>query len=211
MEWKIINESDVTCLKNEVLCGFDGRMRHQQRIFDVTYFLLWVTGVWFTMMRNPSLTWNQASQRQEACGRMTAMAFAWCANHHQKMDPYSINCSHEWILVWRDSALCKNLTMARFHPWFSPRIRVASRVRDQELMCALKEKTQDPMRNRKWNGSESSHDVFYHNVVQSCGHVVTRVSHCDETCAPCKQSCQWRCQTTNLGWSWSSNVRDVMQ
>jgi len=61
---------------------------------------------------------------------------------------------------------------------------------DQELMCTLKEKIQDPMWNTKWNGSESPHDVFCHDAVQSCGHVVTRVSHHDETCAPCKQSCQ---------------------
>jgi len=41
----------------------------------------------------------------------------------------------------------------RFHPWFSPRIRVVSRVLDQELMCAPKEKMQDPIRNAKWNGN----------------------------------------------------------
>ena len=42
------------------------------------------------------------------------------------------------------------LTMVRFHPWFSPWIGVVSRVLDQELMCALKEKMQDLMRNTKW-------------------------------------------------------------
>jgi len=89
----------------------------------------------------------------------------------------------------------RGVTMVQFHPWFSPRIGVVSRVPDQELMCALKEKTQDPMRNTKWIRNESSHDVFHHDVVQSYGHVVTRVSHHDETCAPCKQSCQWRCRS----------------
>jgi len=67
---------------------------------------------------------------------------------------------------------------------------VLSRVLDQELMCALKEKIQDPKRNTKWNGNESSHDVFYHDVARSYGHVVTRACGHDETCAPCKQSCQ---------------------
>jgi len=45
------------------------------------------------------------------------------------------------------------------------------------------------------------HDVFYHNVVQSYGHVVTRACHHDETCAPCNQSCQWRCQSCWNSWS----------
>jgi len=97
---------------------------------------------------------------------------------------------------------CSKVTMVRFHPWFSPRITVVSRVLDQELMCALKVKIQDPMRNTKWKGSESSHDVFYHDVVQSYGHVVTRASHHDETCAPWEQSCQWRCQSCWKTWSY---------
>jgi len=75
-----------------------------------------------------------------------------------------------WVHNWK-----WNLTMVQFHPWFSPRIGVVSQVLDQELMCALKEKTQDPMRCTKWNGNESSHDVFYHNVMQSCGHLGNKI------------------------------------
>jgi len=56
------------------------------------------------------------------------------------------------------------VTMARFHPWFNPRIRVVSRVLDQELMCALMEKTQDLIRNTKWNRN----DEFPRRVVSRC-------------------------------------------
>jgi len=36
----------------------------------------------------------------------------------------------------------------------------------------------------------SSHALFCYDVAQSYGHVVARVCRHDETCAPCKQSCQ---------------------
>jgi len=36
----------------------------------------------------------------------------------------------------------------------------------------------------------SSHAVFHHDIVQSYGLVVISAFHHDETCAPCKQSCQ---------------------
>jgi len=54
--------------------------------------------------------------------------------------------------------------MVRFHLWFSPQVRVVSRVLDQEMMCALNEKTQDPMRNTKWNGN----DEFPRRVPSRC-------------------------------------------
>jgi len=56
------------------------------------------------------------------------------------------------------------MTMARFHPWFNPWIRVVSRVLDQELMCALMEKTQDLIRNTKWNRN----DEFPRRVLSWC-------------------------------------------
>jgi len=112
--------------------------------------------------------------------------------------------AHSWKTKPKAQRMVKGMrvTMVRFHPWFSPQIRVVSRVPDQELMCALKEKTQDPMRNTMWNGNESFHDVFYHDVVQSYRHVVTRVSHHDATCGPYKQSCQRRCRSCWKTWSY---------
>jgi len=41
----------------------------------------------------------------------------------------------------------------------------------------------------------SSHAVFCHDIVQSCGSAATRACHNHETCAPCEQSCQWKCQS----------------
>jgi len=79
-----------------------------------------------------------------------------------------------------------------FHPWFSPRIRVVSRVPDQEPLCIPKEKIQDWIRNIRWERSDVSHAVLYHNSVYSYGLVVTRVYPHDETCVPCNESCQWR-------------------
>jgi len=73
------------------------------------------------------------------------------------------------------------MTMARFHPWFNPRIGVVSRVLDQKLMCAPMEKTHDLIRNTKWNRN----DEFPRRVLSRCcksyGHVVTRVPHHDES------------------------------
>ena len=46
------------------------------------------------------------------------------------------------------------LTKVRFHPWFKPQIRVVSWVPDQELLCVPKEKTQDWIRNTRWNWND---------------------------------------------------------
>jgi len=100
-----------------------------------------------------------------------------------------------WHLVEFDSHRYRKVTMIRFHPWFSPRIRVVSRVLDQELMCASKEKIQDPIRNAKWNGNAEFPCRVLSRccvILRACGNKSIR--H-DETCAPCKQSCQWRCRS----------------
>jgi len=83
----------------------------------------------------------------------------------------------------------------RFHPWFSPRIRVVSRVLDQELLCIPKERVQDWILNIRWERSDVSHAVFYQDSVCSYGLVVTSLYNHDEICAPCNEPCQWRCRS----------------
>ena len=48
----------------------------------------------------------------------------------------------------------KMVIKAPFHPLFSPRIRVVSRVLDLELLCIPRERIQDQIRNMRWEQND---------------------------------------------------------
>jgi len=52
--------------------------------------------------------------------------------------------------------------MVRFHPWFSSRIRVVSRVLDQELMWPWRKRYKIQSRTQSGTDTLSSHAMFHH-------------------------------------------------
>jgi len=149
------------------------------------------TGVTLTYKSAPNALHMQGGSGARTAARSEPTGHACWMN---RQETYPVVVTDQFIRNYGSVATCCLLwfTMVRFHPWFSPRIRVVSRVLDQKLMCAPKEKTQDQIRNTMSNRKAE----FPRRVLSRCC-VILRA--CGNNCispwrnmrAPCKQSCQW--------------------
>jgi len=169
--------------------------------------LLWNTMVLLSFIRI-SFTWQQPIWMPYSARRVEPLClWSWILRWFYEHSSLSIIISPaRSVEVLMSSSLLQDNSSTSDNGTISPVIQPTnqSRVPSSRPRTNVRPEGKDARskRNTKWNGSESSHDVFYHDVVQSYGHVATRASHHDETCAPCKQSCQWRCRSHWKTWSY---------
>jgi len=121
-------------------------------------------GMWAMDLFGAAIHWRHQRVSNAQKPKQLSFGFEWFILQASRVNCHTTLTAQQHISSQGSPCCVMTTWMVRFHPWFSPRIRVVSRVLDQELMCASKEKIQDPMRNTKWNGS----DEFPRPVLSRC-------------------------------------------